>query len=65
MAFWLFAISLAAIFVINVYYLASGASRALMGTGAMVATSVIAVIAIIAILELVYARSMQTRGVFR
>src|SRR5690606_11159578 len=51
-AVWLFAISLAAIFVADVYDLAAGTSRALANTGAMIVT---ALIAVLAVLQLVYA----------
>lgn len=59
-AVWLFAISLAAIFVADVYDLAAGTSRALANTGAMIVT---ALIAVLAVLQLVYALAMRKRGV--
>jgi hypothetical protein len=61
-AVWLFAISLFAIFVTNVYDLEAGTSRMLVNAGALIATGVIAVIAV---LELVYARAMKARGVLK
>jgi hypothetical protein len=59
-AVWLFAISLAAILIADVYDLAAGTSRALANPGALIVT---AIIAVLAILQLVYARAMQKRGV--
>jgi hypothetical protein len=59
-AVWLFAISLAAIFVTNAYDLAAGTSRALVSRGALIVTGIIVVLAI---LELVYARAMRKRAV--
>jgi len=59
-AVWLFALSLAAIFINNVYELAAGTSRALANQGALIVTCIIVVLAI---LELVYARAMANRGV--
>jgi hypothetical protein len=59
-AMWLFAVSVVAILVTDGYDLASGASRAIVSTGALIVT---AFILVIAILELVYARAMTIRGV--
>jgi len=61
-AVWMFGISLAAIFVTDVYDLAAGTSRMLANTGALVATIFIFVIAI---LEVVYARAMKGRRLLR
>ena len=58
----LFAVSLAAIIVTDVYDLASGSSRMLVSTGAMIATLVIFMLAV---LELVYARALRPSGVLR
>lgn len=59
-ALWLFGISLAAIFVTDVYDLAAGTSRMLANTAALVVTVFIFVIAV---LELAYSRAMRSRGV--
>ena len=61
-AVWLFAISLVAIFISDVYDLAAGSSRMLVNAGAIIVTIFIFVIAI---LELVYASAMKRRGVLR
>lgn len=61
-AVWLFALSLAAIFVSNTYDLAAGTSRVLANRVAAITTGIIVVIAI---LELVYARSLRRRGVLK
>lgn len=61
-AVWLFAVSLAAILVTNVYDLAAGSSRALAGAGALAVT---ALIAVLAVLQLLYAWAMRRRGVLR
>ena len=61
-AIWLFAISLAAILITDVYDLVSGTTRMLVSSGAMIATIFIFVIAI---LELVYAWSMKKHAVLR
>jgi hypothetical protein len=60
LAVMLFAVSLAAIVVTNVYDLGTGASRALATTGALAVTGIIVVIAV---LELVYARWMRGRKI--
>ena len=60
MAVGLFAVSLVAILVTNIYDLAAGASRALVSQGALIVT---AIIVVLAILQLVYARAMQKRAV--
>lgn len=59
---FLFALSLVAIFVANVYDLAAETSRMLVSRGATIATVVIFVIAI---LELVYAREMTRRAILK
>src|SRR5690606_9613534 len=61
-ATWLFAISLVAIVVTNVYDIAAGTSRTLVSDGAAVVTVIIAVIAI---LEWLYAWRMRKRAVLR
>lgn len=61
-AVWLFAISLAAIFVTNIHDLSAGTSRTLVSSGAMIVT---AIIVVIAMLELAYAGAMKARGVLR
>jgi hypothetical protein len=61
-AVWLFALSLAAIFVTNTYDLAAGTSRVLVDQGALIVTCIIVVLAI---LQLVYARAVATRGVLK
>jgi hypothetical protein len=53
---WLFAISVVAVFVTNVYDLAAGTSRVLVDRGALIVTSIIAVLAV---LQLVYALAMK------
>jgi hypothetical protein len=60
MAVGLFAVSLAAILITNLYDLAAGTSRVLVSQGALVVT---AIIVVLAILQLVYARAMQKRAV--
>jgi hypothetical protein len=62
LAVWLFALSLALIFVNNIYELATGASRALVNPGALIVT---AIIVVIAILQFVYSKAMRNRGVLR
>ena len=61
-AVWLFAISLAAILVTDIYDLAAGSARMLDGAGAMIVTILIFVIAV---LELAYARAMKLRSVLQ
>jgi hypothetical protein len=61
-AVWLFAISLPAIAITDIYDLAVGASRALLTTPALIVT---ALIFVIAILELGYAWTMRNRLVLR
>jgi hypothetical protein len=61
-AVWLFAVSLCAIVVTNIYELAAGTSRVLVSRGALIVTVVIVVLAV---LELVYARAVTKRGVLR
>jgi hypothetical protein len=61
-AVWLFALSLTAILVTNVYELAVGTSRMLVNQGALVVTVIIAVIAV---LQLIYASAMKRRAVLR
>jgi lysylphosphatidylglycerol synthetase-like protein (DUF2156 family) len=58
-AVWLFALSLAAIFVTNGYELAAATSRILVSRGALIVTIIIV---IIAILELAYAWALQRRA---
>lgn len=58
----LFGISLAAIFVTDVYDLAAGSSRMLANMAAAIVTLLIFVLAV---LELVYARAMRKRTVLR
>lgn len=62
MAVWLFAASLAAIAVTHAFDLYMGTSRALANSGAMIVTVIIAVIAV---LELLYARTLRSRGILR
>ena len=59
-ATWLFALSLIAIVVTNVYDIAAATSRVLVSQGALIVTIIIAVIAVLA---LVYAWAMQKRAV--
>ena len=59
-AVWLFGVSLAAIVISNVYDLATGMSRAVTSTGALVVT---AIIFVLAVLELVYVLVMRKRAV--
>ena len=59
-AVWLFAVSLAAICVTNIYDLAAGTSRAFVSQGALIVTVIIVVIAV---LQLAYAWSMRKRAV--
>jgi hypothetical protein len=59
-ATWLFAISLIAVVITNVYELAAGTSRVLVDRGALVVTTIIVVLAI---LQLVYALAMKRRAV--
>ena len=61
-AVWLFALSLAAILVTDVYDLTAGTSRALVNQVALVVTVIIAVIAV---LQLTYAWTMKKRAVLR
>jgi hypothetical protein len=61
-AAWLFALSVVAIFVTNVYDLAAGTSRTLASRGALIVTVVIVVIAV---LQLAYAWSMKKRAVLK
>lgn len=61
-AVWLFALSLTAICITNVYDLVTGSSRALANTGALVVTCIIVVLAV---LQLVYARAQRQRGMLR
>jgi hypothetical protein len=61
-AAWLFAVSLAAIIVTNLYDLTGGTSRALASRGAMIVTILIAVLAV---LEFLYARAMKNNAVLR
>jgi hypothetical protein len=61
-ATWLFAVSLAAIIVTNLYDLTGGTSRALAGRGAMIVTILIAVLAV---LQFLYARAMKNNAVLR
>ena len=61
-AVWLFALSLASIFVTNIYDLAAGSSRAFASQGALVVTGIIGVLAV---LEFVYARAMRKRAVLK
>ena len=56
---WLFALSLAAIVVSNVYELAAGTSRVLVDQGALVVTTIIVVIAV---LQLLYSRALKKRA---
>jgi hypothetical protein len=62
LAVWLFALSLALIFVTNLYELFAGTSRALANQGALIVTIIIVVIAV---LQLVYANAMKKRGVLK
>ena len=59
-AMWLFAASLAAIIVTNVYDLAAGTSRVLVSQGALVVTTIIV---LIAVLQFLYAQWMTKRAV--
>jgi len=59
-ATWLFALSLIAIVVTNVYDIAAATSRVLVSQGALIVTIIIAVIAVLA---LVYPSAMQKRAV--
>lgn len=61
-AVWLFALSLTAICITNVYDLVAGSSRALANTGALIVTCIIVVLAV---LQLIYARVQRARGVLR
>jgi hypothetical protein len=61
-AVWLFALSLTAILVTNVYDLAAGTSRVLVSQGALIVTVIIAVIAV---LQLTYAWTMKKRTVLK
>jgi hypothetical protein len=61
-AAWLFALSLIAIFVHNIYDLAAGTSRVLVSRGALIVTLIIAVIAV---LEFAYAWGMKNRAVLK
>ena len=61
-AAWLFALSLVAIVVTDVYDLVAGSSRALAN---QVALTVTVIIAVIAILQLWYAWTMKKRGVLK
>lgn len=61
-AVWMFALSLGAIFITNGYELAAGTSRMFVSGAALVVT---VIIVLIAIFELVYARAMERRAVFR
>jgi hypothetical protein len=61
-AAWLFALSLIAIFVNDIYDLAAGTSRVLVSRGALIVTVIIAVIAV---LQLAYAWAMKRRSVLK
>jgi hypothetical protein len=61
-AAWLFALSLIAILVNNIYDLAAGTSRVLVSRAALIVTVIIAVIAV---LELAYAWGMKRRAVLK
>lgn len=61
-AVWLFAISLAAILITNIYDVAAGTSRVLVSRGALIVTGIIVVIAV---LQLIYVRAMKKRAVLR
>lgn len=59
-AAWLFALSLVAILVTNIYDLGAGTSRVLVSQGALILTGIIA---LIAVLQLTYAWTMNKRAV--
>jgi hypothetical protein len=61
-AVWMFALSLAAIFITNIYDLAAETSGMLVSRGALIMTSIIVAIAI---LELAYAWVMKKRRILR
>ncbi len=61
-AAWLFALSLIAILVNNIYDLAAGTSRVLVSRAALIVTVIIAVIAV---LEFAYAWGMKRRTVLK
>jgi hypothetical protein len=62
MAVWLFALSLAAIVVTNVYELAAGTSRVLVDQGALIVTTIIVVIAV---LQLLYSRALKRHAILK
>jgi len=59
-AVWMFALSLFAIIATNLFEFATGVSRALENTAAMVVT---ALIVVLAVLELAYAAAMKRRAI--
>ena len=59
-AVWLFAVSLAAVVLTNVYELAAGTSLALVDRGWIVVTSIIVVLAT---LQLAYSLAMKSRAI--